>query len=159
MTTCSSPLDRFRDHGLLIIRLGLGLMFLFVHGGPKLLAGPELWEKLGGAMGPLALGIPIVWGFLAAFAESIGALCIIIGVGFRPALLMLVATMTVAAAKHLGMPPEEPGAGLKGASHAIEVGLVFLGLIFTGPGCFAIPCPICRFVSEKLFGKSCAPTS
>lgn len=155
MTTTCSPLDRFRDHGLLVIRLGLGLMFLFVHGGPKMLAGTATWVKLGEAMGPLALGVPVFWGFMAAFAESVGALFIMTGLFFRPAILMLVVTMAVAAAKHLGIPADQPGGGLKGASHAIEVGIVFLGLLFTGPGRFAIPCPLCRFVGSRLFGASC----
>ena len=45
----------------------------------------------------------------------------------------MLLTMTVAAAMHLGK-----GDGLKGASHAIEAGVVFLSLILIGPGTYSI---------------------
>ncbi len=38
-------LTRYRDAGLLILRIGIGIMFLY-HGAPKLIGGPEKWEKL-----------------------------------------------------------------------------------------------------------------
>ena len=38
--------DRYRDQGLLILRIGLGLMFIY-HGWPKIHAGPHLWHILG----------------------------------------------------------------------------------------------------------------
>ena len=47
-------LDKQRDKGLLILRIGIGVMFM-CHGFPKLAGGPEVWTKLGGALG--ALGI------------------------------------------------------------------------------------------------------
>ena len=43
-------LQNFKDTGLLILRIGLGGMYLW-HGWPKLSGGPERWTKLGGAMG------------------------------------------------------------------------------------------------------------
>lgn len=33
-------LDKYRDVGLLILRVGIGLMFM-IHGFPKLFGGPE----------------------------------------------------------------------------------------------------------------------
>ncbi len=35
-------LDKYRDVGLLILRVGIGIMFMG-HGLPKLIAGPEKW--------------------------------------------------------------------------------------------------------------------
>ena len=46
---------------------------------------------------------------------------------------MLLATMTVAAAMKLGT-----GAGLGGASQALELGVVFLSLILIGPGRYSL---------------------
>ncbi len=41
-------LDRHRDVGLLVLRVGMGVMFM-LHGFPKLMGGPELWTRIGGA--------------------------------------------------------------------------------------------------------------
>jgi len=122
-------LSRYRDFGLLLIRLGLGVMYIY-HGLPKLAGGPELWAKLGRATAYLGMEFaPGFWGFMAAFSEVFGGVFLILGFLFRPACLLLLATMTVAAAMHLGK-----GEGLQAASHAIENGIVFLALLFVGPG-------------------------
>ena len=122
-------LDKHRNIGLLILRIGLGCMFL-LHGLPKLFGGPERWEGLGGAMASLGITfLPTFWGFMAAISESLGGLCLILGLFLRPACILLTITMLVATASHLGR-----GDGLKGAAHAIEVGIVFLSLILIGPG-------------------------
>ena len=126
-------LNKYRDIGLLILRIGLGSMFLF-HGAPKIFGGPEKWEKLGMVMGYLGIHfIPVFWGFMAGFSEFFGGLCIILGLFFRPACSLLVLTMTVAAVRHFSI-----GDGLGGASHAIEDGIVFLSLIFMGPGKYSL---------------------
>ncbi len=122
-------LDKHRDTGLLILRIGLGCMFLF-HGLPKLFGGPEKWEKVGMAMGSLGITfLPAFWGFMAAISEALGGLCLILGFLLRPACILLTITMLVATLSHLSR-----GDGLGGASHAIEVGIVFLSLILIGPG-------------------------
>ena len=126
-------LGQYKDLGLFIIRLGLGIMFM-LHGVPKLMGGPELWYKLGGAMQELGVySIPTFWGFMAAAAEGLGGLFLVLGFCFRPACLFMALTMAVAVKKHLG-----GGEGLMAASHALEDGIVFLGLLFVGPGNFAI---------------------
>ena len=127
-------LAKQKSLGLLIIRIGLGIMFI-IHGYPKLMGGPEMWEKLGGAMGLMGITFaPAFWGFMAAAAEGIGGLFLLLGIAFRPVCAFLAFTMLVAAMKHLSVPEE----GLRQASHAIEVGVVFLGLIFVGPGKFSV---------------------
>lgn len=126
-------LDKHRDIGLLILRIGLGCMFLF-HGFPKLFGGPEKWERLGGAMAAFGITfIPAFWGFMAAISESLGGICLILGLFLRPACILLAITMLVATISHLSR-----GDGLGGASHAIEVGIVFLSLILIGPGKYSL---------------------
>ena len=126
-------LDKHRDIGLLILRIGLGCMFL-VHGFPKLFGGPERWERIGGAMGSLGITfLPAFWGFMAAISEALGGICLILGLFVRPACILLTITMLVATASHLSR-----GDGLKGAAHAIEVGIVFLSLILIGPGKYSL---------------------
>ncbi|HKY31565.1 MAG TPA: DoxX family protein [Candidatus Polarisedimenticolia bacterium] len=128
-----SSLGRYREFGLLILRVGLGAMFVW-HGAPKLLGGPEQWKGLGAAMGNLGLtAVPVFWGFMAAVAEGVGGACLVLGLAFRPACILLAFTMGVAATFHLNR-----GDGLQGAAHAIEVGVVFLSLIFLGPGKYSI---------------------
>lgn len=128
----SSP-DKWRDHGLLVIRLGLGVMFV-MHGWPKMAGGAKTWAKLGGAMKHLGVDFaPTLWGFAGATSELAGGVLLAVGLLFRPACTLLVATMVVAASMHLGK-----GDGLMGAAHAIEVGIVFLGLLLIGPGRFAL---------------------
>ena len=125
--------DKYRDQGLLILRIGLGIMFIY-HGAPKMFAGPQLWYKVGMAVGFLGVHfLPTFWGFMAAFAEFVGGILLIGGFLFRPACLLLIIDMVVAATMHIGSHQ-----GLAIASHAIEGGIVFLGLLFIGPGRFSI---------------------
>lgn len=128
-----SSLSNFKNTGVLLVRIGLGVMFI-MHGYPKLLGGPKLWEGVGGAMGEVGITfLPLVWGLLAALAETLGGLFFLIGLFFRPAALILAFTMLIACLHHLGA-----GEGLNGASHAIEMGIVFLGFAFVGPGKYSV---------------------
>ena len=121
--------NRHQDLGKLILRLGMGGMFM-VHGWPKLIGGPDTWKKLGSTMASLGLDfLPEFWGFMAAFSEFFGGLAFALGILFQPACALLAITMAVAANMHL-----QAGDGVSGASHAIESGLVFLGALLIGPG-------------------------
>jgi putative oxidoreductase len=115
--------------GLLILRLGLGGMFVY-HGLPTLLGGPARWESLGRALRAVGIDFaPTFFGFMAGMAEAGGGLCLALGIAFRPALAMLASTMVVAAAFHL-----DRGDGFGKASHAIEAAIVFGSLLLIGPG-------------------------
>ena len=115
--------------GLLIIRIGLGISYI-AHGLPKLMGGPERWEKLGGTMENLGITfLPAFWGFMGGFAECVGGLCLMLGILWVPALLLLIATMIVATAMHIGT-SDSYGR----ISHPLEAGIVFIALLVTGPG-------------------------
>lgn len=132
MVGSAAMTDR-RDLGLLILRIGIGGMFLF-HGVPKLLGGPARWEKVGSALGAFGIDFaPTFWGFMAAVAEAGGGLCLALGVAFRPALALLLTTMIVAAVHHLYR-----GDGFGRASHAIEAAILFLSLLFVGAGRYRV---------------------
>ncbi|MBL7811851.1 MAG: DoxX family protein [Bacteroidetes bacterium] len=120
------------ENGLLLLRILLGVQ-MALHGWPKMAGGPEKWAKLGSNMELLGIhGISEFWGFMAAFAEFGGGLLLIAGFLFRPALILLIITMIVAATRHLS-----EGEGYMGSSHAIELGFAFLAMFFTGPGRWA----------------------
>ncbi len=126
-------LSAYQQHGLLILRVGIGLMFMY-HGYPKLLGGPDKWLMLGEKMEFVGIAfLPVFWGFMAAFAEFVGGLCFAIGWMFRPASALLAITMIVASAYHLGS-----GDGLGGSSHAIEAGILFISMLFIGPGKYSL---------------------
>jgi putative oxidoreductase len=126
-------LNKYRDIGLLILRIGIGVMFLS-HGAPKMFGGPQYWKNLGMTMSIFGIHfLPAFWGFMSAFAEFFGGILIILGLFFRPACMLLTINMIVATSMHLNR-----GDGLGGASHAIEDGIVFLSLILIGPGKYSL---------------------
>ena len=130
--TCSF-LDRYRDQGLLLIRVGLGVMFM-LHGWPKISGGPEQWAGLGQATGALGITFaPVFWGFMAAASEFFGGFLLLLGLLTRWALAGLFCVMFVASTMHL-----TAGDGFTVASHAMKAGTVFLGLILIGPGRFSL---------------------
>jgi putative oxidoreductase len=127
-----------RNLGLLVIRLGIGLIMLVAHGYGKLTGGTETWAFVGTGVQSLGIGFaPAFWGFMAAFAEFVCSILIVLGVLFRPAVLMLAFTMLVAVLFHLNLPPDNPNAGWSGASHALAFFVVYIGLFLTGPGKYA----------------------
>ena len=128
-----TALSKYKDFGLLFLRIGIGGMFIF-HGAPKMFGGPERWERLGASMANVGIEFaPVFWGFIASFSEFIGGICLLLGLFFRPVCILLAITMAIAASGHLSR-----GEGLRGAAHAIEDGIVFLSLIFIGPGKYSL---------------------
>jgi putative oxidoreductase len=131
-------LSKYRDTGLLILRILIGLSFL-AHGLPKLTAGPELWIKLGKSMEFLGVfSYPLFWGLVSALTESIGGFLLLIGFCFRPACLFLLINMAVATVMHFHTTPGDLMEKWFVASHAIELGSVFLSLLLIGPGKFSV---------------------
>ncbi len=126
-------LDKYRDAGLLILRLGIGIMFV-LHGLPKLKAGPETWTMLGGSMKALGIGFaPTAWGFMAALSECAGGVLLLLGFFTRPACFFLFTTMVVATMMHIGK-----GDPFLKYSHTMESGILFLSLILIGPGEYSL---------------------
>ncbi|MGY3055023.1 putative oxidoreductase [Pedobacter sp. UYEF25] len=126
-------LGKYRNTGLLLLRVGLGIMFIS-HGFPKMAGGPANWEKIGGTMHVVGIHfIPTFWGFMAAFAETFGGFLIIVGLFFRPACLLILMTMIIASTMKLGL-----GSGFMAASQPIEMAIVFVSLLLIGPGKYSV---------------------
>lgn len=125
---------RIRMHtGLLILRLGIGTMFI-IHGIPKIFGGAVKWEKLGDAAAKVGLDfLPHFWGFMGAFSEFFGGFLIAVGLFFRPACALLIFTMIVASNLHFSN-----GDAFSKASHAIESGILFMALFLMGPGKYSV---------------------
>lgn len=125
-------LEKYRDLGLLLARLGFGLGFLYFHGWSKITGGPERWARTGHAMSNYGIDFGhTFFGFLAAFTESVGGLCLAAGLFFRPICVMLCFTMITAATSHFVSGQGNPG-------HAFKNAFVALGLLFIGPGKYSL---------------------
>jgi putative oxidoreductase len=127
-------LGKYRDAGLLFLRIGLGAAFI-VHGLPKLTGGSKVWTALGKGMAEIGIDFfPAFWGFMAAATEGIGGIFLILGFCHRPVCLLLTFTMTIATLTHVSA--KKPSFGEY--SHPLEMAVVFLSLAFVGPGKFSI---------------------
>ena len=83
-------LDKYRNEGLLILRIGIGIMFM-LHGFPKLTGGTEAWTKVGGALSALGINFAHTFmGFMAAISEFGGGLLLLLGLFTRPACFFLL---------------------------------------------------------------------
>lgn len=93
LTKLAFGTDQDANLGLPILRIFIGAAML-THGWGKLFGGLD-----GFTQGVASMGIPLptVTAFLAAFAESIGAILLAIGLLTRPAAFLLAVTMAVAA--------------------------------------------------------------
>jgi putative oxidoreductase len=128
-----NKLDKYRDFGLFIIRVGLGVMFIY-HGLPKLTGGIKSWEQVGSATKYIGIHFwPALWGLLSACAETFGGFLLILGLGFRMICLILLINMIVAVLFNFGI-----GGNIAKAAPAIEDAIVFAGLIFVGPGKYSV---------------------
>ncbi len=128
-------LAKYRDAGLLVLRIGLGIAFL-IHGLPKLTGGPKVWKAVGAAMGNLGIDqFPEMWGLLAAVTEGIGGVLLVLGAFYRPVCLLLTFTMIVATCQ-LTIGTDKPD--FKNYSHPLKMAVVFFGLAFIGPGKFSV---------------------
>jgi putative oxidoreductase len=124
---------QYKNFGLLVIRVGLGILFIY-HGLPKLLGGPGRWEKLGMAAGYVGIHfLPLLWGFLCAIAETFGGILVVVGLAFRPACLVLLINLIVAAIFTYRL-----SGSFLDATHAIEDAVMFAGLFFVGPGSYSV---------------------
>ncbi len=133
MRTLSLPfLHRFTDPGLLLLRLGVGLVFV-VHGWSKLSNGPAGFAEM---LSGLGVAAPDVIAWLMTVAELGGGAAIMLGLLTRLATLPLIAIMVGAIALvkvDLGI-IAPAGAVMPGAEVDIALLAGLLGLLLLGPG-------------------------
>jgi len=130
--TMNIALDKYRDLGLLLVRLGFGVGFIWFHGWAKITGGPERWAAIGGAMENFGIGFGhTFFGLMAALTESVVALMFAAGVLFRPSCLLLASVMLVAASQHIISGQGSP-------AHAVKNLSLFLGFTLIGPGKYSV---------------------
>jgi len=128
-----SSLSKFRDAGLLFLRVGIGLMMV-LHGFPKLAGGTAAWQKLGQAMTHLGIDFfPVFWGLSCAMVETLGGVFLILGFCFRPVSVLLALNFVVATV----LLYKTSGEFLQW-SRPLEMLILFIGLTVIGPGKYSI---------------------
>lgn len=124
------------DSGLLLIRVILGVVFLF-HGSQKIFGafGGPGFEGTVGMMTKLNLPVPEISAALSSAAEFGGAIILLLGTGTRiaagiMAFNMLVAILTV----HRNAFSAQAG----GMEYPLTLMIVLIALTMTGPGAFTV---------------------
>jgi putative oxidoreductase len=129
-----TSLTKFRDWGLLFLRVALGAFYIYAHGWRKLAGGVHEWRELGTAVHFVGIHfLPVFWGLMAALSETLGCVFVILGCLFRPACILIFITLFVAVMMHL-----RTGQGWGKASEAVELAILFFSLLFIGPGKYSI---------------------
>jgi putative oxidoreductase len=124
-------LGKYASAASLILRLGLGTTFVFAHGLPKVLEGPEGWEGTGRAMASLGITFaPTFWGGFACIGELIGGILLLVGLFTRPVALFLISVLFVAAAQNV----VNAGSLRGGRAHPVDASTGLLALAVLGAG-------------------------
>jgi len=124
--------ERRISFGLLVIRLGLAA-FLLIHSVPKLMDGATAWVMVGKNVNFISTGLPLeVLGLILIILETICGICIISGYFFRSANM----GMTIV---HILYLLNYFNAGYKTLMlYALGFVCIFFGLIYIGPGRYAV---------------------
>jgi putative oxidoreductase len=126
---------RHPDFGLLVIRAGVGIV-LAIAGFNKFMAGEQTLHAVGANINYLGLDVgtqnisTLFFGIMAAGTELVGGVLLVVGLLYRVSAVMLFITMLVAT---LMMVDTSQG-DLTKFGFPMVMGLVLLGLLFTGPG-------------------------
>jgi putative oxidoreductase len=125
-------LAKYREVGLLLIRISIGLLFI-LYTAPALIGGPKAWGHFGTGASHFGLHSHVqVWGFLGALLGCVGGILMIFGLFFRiGVLLVLVLAIGHAIAVY-------EGTGFRAALPSIEMCFVLAGILFIGPGTYSV---------------------
>jgi len=125
-------LAKYRDAGLLLIRVSVGLLFI-LYVAPTLIGGPKAWAHFGAGAGHFGLHSHFqIWGFLGSLLGCLGGVLMIFGLFFRVGVL-LVLVLAIGHAVAV-----ETGIGFRVALPSIEMCFVLAGLLLIGPGKYSV---------------------
>jgi len=124
--------ERKNNSGLLIMRLGLAAALL-IHAVPTLIAGDSAWQSVGRTLNFINIGLPqTLLGFIFLILAALGAVSLLFGYFFRIACIVLFALFGLYFFNYFSI-------GYKSLMlWSAGLASVFLGLVFVGPGRYAI---------------------
>lgn len=126
-------LAKYREAGLLLMRVALGVLFVILT-APVLLSGPSRWGNFGSGIRSIGIASNYqFWGFLGALAGCLGAVLMIFGLFFRPGVLLVLAITLVHTVGAF-----DGGGTVRGNLAAIELCAMLVGLLFVGPGKYSV---------------------
>jgi len=124
--------ERKRDFGLLAMRLGLAAMLL-LHALPKLFAGQHLWQRVGTMVAFADIGLPSgLIGLVFLVLETLGGVSLVFGYLFRVSCTLLFAIFGAYCFNYYRIGTQTL------MQWSLGLTAVYLGLICTGPGRYAI---------------------
>jgi putative oxidoreductase len=125
-------LAKYREAGLLLIRVSIGLLFI-LYTAPILIGGPKAWAHFGAGAGHFGLHSHAqILGFIGSLLGCVGGVLIIFGLLFRIGIL-LVLILAVCHAISV-----YKGTGFRVVLPSIEMCFVLAGLLFVGPGKYSV---------------------
>lgn len=125
------------DWGILVLRLGIGIMFA-AHGLQKafgFFSGPGI-KGFSQMLSGLGFAPALPWAYLAAYTEVLGGVFLIVGLYTRSSAAMLLVLIVIAAIKvHLGKGFFLSNGGFE---YTFVIAAACLSLVLLGPGKFSI---------------------
>jgi len=137
MKSVSHYLDRGRDFGLLVLRLVVGVTYVY-YGWTKIMGGSVMWEGVGSVVGTLGLTEGhVYWGLGAAIAEFLGGAALVFGYLVRPAAFFLFCVMTGATIMKARGLDFGSGDSVSELFYPATMAAVMVSLFFSGAGRFS----------------------
>jgi uncharacterized membrane protein YphA (DoxX/SURF4 family) len=124
--------NRHRDMGLLLLRMGIGMMMLLE--GVQIIRDDRLWIELDAMMDLFNWGgNPVLWGMLIGSMATCGGVAFAVGLLHRLSTFVLLVIATVMAAGSVFL--ELPWASFAAAT---QMWLVFASFLFIGAGDYSL---------------------
>jgi putative oxidoreductase len=124
--------ERKINFGLLIMRVGLAAVLL-IHSLPELFGGTHNWQSVGTTLNILNIGVPQTpLGLIILLLEALGAVSLVFGYFFRTACTILFLFFGLNFFYYFSIGYQNLMLWSAG------IATVFLGLIYVGPGRYAI---------------------
>ena len=126
-------LSKYREAGLLLLRVSLGLLFIYLT-APALMGGSTRLAHFGAGIRILGFHSHFqLWGTVGALAGCLGGALMVFGLFFRiGVLLILVISLIYAIAI------ARSAAGFQAALPVAETCVVLISLLLIGPGKFSV---------------------
>ena len=120
-------LSKYREAGLLLLRLSLGCFFLYLS-APVLIGGAAKWAHFAAPLRHLGLHSHLQWwGLAGALVQTIGSVLMIFGLFFRIGVILVLICLTTHALSIWKI-------GSIVAYASLLACLILVSLLFVGPG-------------------------